>query len=63
MRGVYIVKNHPKYMNGQWDEDQVLRHFLECFEMGHHVDGIVSICFYFQKKERFVSNNYFLGNT
>ncbi len=43
LRGVYIVKYHPKYMNGQWSEDQVLSHFLECFDMGHHKDGIVSI--------------------
>ncbi len=43
LRGIYIVKNHPKYMNGEWSEDQVLRHFLECFEYGQHVDGVVSI--------------------
>jgi hypothetical protein len=43
LRGVYIVKNHPKYMNGQWSEDEVLKHFLQCFEIGQHKDGIVSI--------------------
>jgi len=45
LRGVYIVKSHPKYMNGEWSEDQVLRHFLDCFDYGKHKDGIVSILF------------------
>ncbi len=43
LRGVYVVKNHPKYMNGEWSEDQVLRHFLDCFDYGMHKDGVVSI--------------------
>ncbi|CAF1403394.1 unnamed protein product [Rotaria sp. Silwood1] len=42
LRGVYIVKNHPKYMNGEWSEDQVLRHFLDCFDYGKHKDGVVT---------------------
>ncbi|CAF1065435.1 unnamed protein product [Adineta ricciae] len=42
LRGVYIVKNHPKYVNGEWSEDQVLRHFLDCFDYGKHKDGIVT---------------------
>ncbi|CAF3899189.1 unnamed protein product [Rotaria sp. Silwood2] len=40
LRGLYIVKNHPKYMNGEWSEDQVLRHFLDCFDYGNHKDGV-----------------------
>jgi hypothetical protein len=47
LRGVYVVKSHPKYMNGEWSEDQVLRHFLDCFDYGKHKDGIVSILFNF----------------
>ncbi len=43
LRGVYLVKSHPKYMNGEWSEDQVLRHFLDCFDYGKHKDGIVSL--------------------
>lgn len=43
LRGVYSVKSHPKYMNGQWTEEQVLRHFLDCFDYGKHKDGVVSI--------------------
>ncbi|UJR21992.1 hypothetical protein I4U23_025060 [Adineta vaga] len=42
LRGVYTVKNHPKYMNGEWSEDQVLRHFLDCFDYGKHKDGVVT---------------------
>ncbi|CAF3631063.1 unnamed protein product, partial [Rotaria sp. Silwood2] len=40
LRGVYNVKTHPKYMNGEWSEDQVLRHFLDCFDYGKHKDGV-----------------------
>ena len=43
LRGVYIVKNHPKYMNGEWKEDQVLRQFLDAFDYGKHKDGKVRI--------------------
>ncbi|CAF1101762.1 unnamed protein product [Rotaria sordida] len=42
LRGVYNVQKHPKYMNGEWSEDQVLRHFLDCFDYGKHKDGIVT---------------------
>ncbi|CAF4074881.1 unnamed protein product [Rotaria magnacalcarata] len=42
LRGVYIAKKHPKYMNGEWTEDQVLRHFLDCFDYGKHKDGVVT---------------------
>ena len=36
-----MVKSHPKYMNGEWSEEQVLRHFLDCFDYGIHKDGVV----------------------
>ncbi|CAF0912184.1 unnamed protein product [Adineta steineri] len=42
LRGVYIVKNHPKYQNGTWSEDQVLAHFLDTFDYGTHKDGVVT---------------------
>jgi hypothetical protein len=35
-------------MNGQWSEDDVLRHFLDCFDMGQHKDGVVSIHVHFE---------------
>ncbi|CAF2612766.1 unnamed protein product [Rotaria sp. Silwood2] len=52
LRGVYNVKTHPKYMNGEWSEDQVLRHFLDCFDYGKHKDGVVT-------REEFV--DYYAG--
>lgn len=42
LKGVYNVKCHPKYMNGTWDEDQVLRQFLNVFDTKGSEDGIVS---------------------
>jgi Ca2+-binding EF-hand superfamily protein len=32
LRGVYNVKKHPKYLNGEWTEDQCLRTFLDSFD-------------------------------
>ena len=42
LTGVYIVKNHPKFQNGTWSEDQVLRHFLDTFDTKGQEDGVVS---------------------
>ncbi|KAL5021444.1 hypothetical protein ScPMuIL_000599 [Solemya velum] len=32
LRGVYNVKKHPKYLNGEWTEDQCLLQFLNAFD-------------------------------
>ncbi|XP_070195764.1 calcyphosin-like protein isoform X3 [Littorina saxatilis] len=32
LRGVYNVKKHPKYLNGEWTEDQCLKVFLDSFD-------------------------------
>ncbi|KAL8622460.1 hypothetical protein ACOMHN_034125 [Nucella lapillus] len=32
LKGVYNVKNHPKYKNGEWTEDQCLKQFLDSFD-------------------------------
>lgn len=32
LRGVYSAKKHPKYLSGEWTEDQVLRQFLDSFD-------------------------------
>ncbi|XP_067677499.1 calcyphosin-like protein isoform X3 [Haliotis asinina] len=32
LKGVYNVKKHPKYLNGEWTEDQCLRQFLDTFD-------------------------------
>ncbi|CAF4621044.1 unnamed protein product [Rotaria magnacalcarata] len=52
LRGVYDVRKHPKYLNGEWSQDQVLRHFLDCFDYGKHKDGVVT-------REEFV--DYYAG--
>ncbi|XP_047426716.1 calcyphosine-like b [Mugil cephalus] len=52
LRGVYNAKNHPKYQNGEWTEDQVFRKFLENFDSPYDKDGQVT-------KEEFL--NYYCG--
>ena len=32
MKGVYNCRNHPKYQNGEWDENQVFQDFLKSFD-------------------------------
>ena len=40
LKGVYSVKKHPKYLNGEWTEDQCLRVFLDAFD-SNEKDGKV----------------------
>lgn len=42
LKGVYNVSKHPKYLNGEWTEDQILRKFLNTFDTKGQEDGIVS---------------------
>lgn len=42
LRGVYSAKFHPKYMNGQWTEEDVFLEFLKTFDSPNEPDGIVS---------------------
>ncbi|XP_008628825.1 calcyphosin-like protein [Corvus cornix cornix] len=42
LRGVYNVKYHPKYQNGDWTEDQVFRAFLDNFDSPYEKDGRVT---------------------
>lgn len=43
LKGVYNVSKHPKYLNGEWTEDQILRKFLNTFDTKGQEDGIVSL--------------------
>lgn len=40
--GVFNVKKHPKYLNGDWSEKQIIQSFLETFQIGDHRDATVS---------------------
>ncbi|XP_074138772.1 calcyphosin-like protein isoform X5 [Sminthopsis crassicaudata] len=40
LRGVYNVKHHPKYQNGEWTEEQVFRKFLDSFDSPYDKDGL-----------------------
>lgn len=42
LKGVYNVNKHPKYISGQWSEDQCLGEFLSSFDSPGHKDGIVT---------------------
>ena len=42
LKGVYSVKHHKKYMNGEWTEEQCLREFLDSFDTPNEKDGVVS---------------------
>lgn len=42
LRNVYNAKHHPKYLNGDWTEDQVFRSFLDSFDSPYEKDGKVS---------------------
>ena len=43
LQGVYNVKKHPKYLNGELSEDQVLRLFLDTFDSPDNKDGKVFV--------------------
>ncbi|CAH1392694.1 unnamed protein product [Nezara viridula] len=51
LRGVYSVRDHPKYRSGEMSEDQILRKFMANFEKGC-VDGTIT-------REEFL--NYYAG--
>ena len=42
LKGVYKVNKHPKYLSGEWSEDQCLRQFLDSFDAPDDKDGIIT---------------------
>jgi len=52
LRGVYNAKHHPKYLNGEWTEDQVFAKFLVSFDTPGEADGQVTYDEFF---------NYYVG--
>ena len=45
LQGVYNVKKHPQYLNGQLTEEEILKKFLNNFELYGNQDG--TVCSYF----------------
>ena len=41
LHGVYNVKNHKKYLSGEWTEDECLKEFLDSFDSPNDKDGKV----------------------
>lgn len=52
LRGVYNISKHPKFISGEWNEDQCLKEFLTSFDTPNCLDGRVT-------EEEFI--NYYSG--
>jgi len=42
LKGVYKVNKHPKYLSGEWTEDQCLGQFLTSFDTPNEADGKIT---------------------
>ncbi|XP_069505686.1 calcyphosin isoform X1 [Ambystoma mexicanum] len=42
LRGTYNPKSHQKYQNGEWNQDQVFKNFLDNFDSPDNKDGKVN---------------------
>lgn len=42
LKGVYNVKNHKKYLSGEWSEDECLKEFLDSFDSPNDKDGQIT---------------------
>lgn len=49
LKGIYNVKNNPKYLSGEQSEEQVLNRFLLNFEKDGLIDG--KVCRIFSQNE------------
>ncbi|XP_002156174.1 calcyphosin-like protein [Hydra vulgaris] len=52
LKGTYNVTKHPKYLSGEWTEDQCYRQFLDAFDTPDSCDGTITL-------EEFI--NYYSG--
>lgn len=52
LRGVYNARKHPKFLNGEFTEEQVFKEFLKMFDAPSHEDGKIT-------EEEFT--NYYAG--
>eukprot|EP00048_Salpingoeca_helianthica_P016931 m.234867 g.234867 ORF g.234867 m.234867 type:complete len:208 (+) comp19816_c0_seq1:27-650(+) len=42
LRGVYNVRNHPKFVSGEMTEDQLFKEFLKTFDTPDNADGTIT---------------------
>jgi hypothetical protein len=42
LKSFYNVKKNPKYLNGEWSEEQCLKSFLDSFEIEFHKNNMIS---------------------
>jgi hypothetical protein len=42
LKGVFNVKNHPKYLSGELTEEQLMKQYLDSFDTKNHGDGIIN---------------------
>jgi Ca2+-binding EF-hand superfamily protein len=42
LKGVYSVSKHPKYLSGEWTEEQCLKEFLDSFDSPDSKDGQIT---------------------
>nr|XP_022317463.1 calcyphosin-like protein [Crassostrea virginica] len=42
IRKLYNASKHPKFLSGEWTEDQCFRHFLDSFDSPGNPDGVVT---------------------
>jgi Ca2+-binding EF-hand superfamily protein len=42
LKGVYNVKKHPKFLSGEWNEEQCLSEFLNSFDTPDNKDGVIT---------------------
>ncbi|RTG80103.1 uncharacterized protein DC041_0010468 [Schistosoma bovis] len=42
LKGVYNVKNHPKFINGEKTEDEILVEFLKTFQPQNNADEVIT---------------------
>ena len=45
MKGVYCAKQHPKYISGEWSEEDVFKNWLNSFNGPDNFSGEVSELF------------------
>ena len=44
LKGVYVASKHPKYLSGEWSEEQVFQQWLNSFNGPTNFSGEVRYC-------------------